>query len=94
MRSIAARLARLEQRPTSGRCPNCQDWRGSRVVTDPPTGPMAEFTAYVGRFTPQPPERCPVCGWRPKVIVIRYTHNWRGHTDPEEPGTDDAGEAA
>jgi hypothetical protein len=73
---LAGRLAKLEGlfvEARSGRCPVCADWRECRVEWEPDIGhPFPEPSGQ----RPNPPEVCPACGWRPRLVKIGWAEHW------------------
>jgi hypothetical protein len=76
--TLKRRLEALEQRRPAGRCDACRDWRDCRVVhSDPEMAALSERWAEEYEL-PQPPERCPDCGWEPTLIRVEYVEGWKG----------------
>jgi len=66
--ALRDRLRRLEGGMPTPRCADCAGWAPSRVVyvNDAEHGPRE----------PQPPERCPRCGYEPIEIHVEYCASW------------------
>jgi hypothetical protein len=75
---LSTRLRALERRHApAGRCATCRGWRDCRVVhSDPQMHVLSERWAQEWDL-PQPPERCPDCGWEPLTITVQYIEDWR-----------------
>jgi len=65
-RNLETRLNAVEQRQGGARCDNCRGWPLARVIREPRPGDGDKD------YGPQPPERCPVCGWMPLTIYLVY----------------------
>ena len=70
MSTLTRRLEVLEKRRRAGRCDTCRDWPDCRVVhSDPEMAALAERWVQAWEL-PQPPERCPDCGFEPLTIRV------------------------
>jgi hypothetical protein len=75
---LTRRLEMLERkyRPPR-RCGTCRDWSDCRVV-HLDAGMEALATSWAEKDDlPQPPERCPDCGWEPATVTVQYVDDWR-----------------
>jgi hypothetical protein len=76
MSDLKHRLRNLERQLANGppsRCDVCRDWPEQR--TDYTLAPQYQelagiFRAKWGNLQPDPPERCPSCGWEPVTVVM------------------------
>jgi hypothetical protein len=73
MSRLGARVARLEQRSRQRlerrRCSLCRPWPKARVVEIGVEGAATWLT-------PDVPEQCPDCGWRPIVVQLIEVEDW------------------
>jgi DNA-directed RNA polymerase subunit RPC12/RpoP len=73
MSRLGTRLARLEKvhsvRLEGARCPLCRSWPKARIL-------YIDGDGHRTWQTPDVPEACPHCGWRPIVVEVVEVKDW------------------